>query len=89
MCVCLCVCDWCEQGQARRMRVTVAAPSGGPVCSPLQLDHVSSVSLGSIYLRNRYDEPLDSYQEQDLDRYRGHTLLLHAPVLMSGVCVCV
>ena len=39
--------------------------------SPLQCDHISSVAIGSIYLRTRYEEPLDSWQEQDLDRLRN------------------
>ena len=35
---------------------------------PLVCNSISSMSVGSVYLRNRYDEPLDSYQEQDLER---------------------
>ena len=57
-----------RQGQSRRINVSVC-PVPGSGSSPLRLDHISSVSVGSIYLRNRYDEALDSYQPHDLQRY--------------------
>ena len=38
--------------------------------SPLKCNHISSIAVGSMYLRNRYDEPLDSYQSADLERLR-------------------
>ena len=56
-----------RQGQSRRINVCVC-PVAGSGSSPLRLDHISSVSVGSIYLRNRYDEALDSYQPHDLER---------------------
>ena len=56
-----------RQGQSRRINVTVC-PVPGSGASPLRLDHISSVAMGSIYLRNRYDVPLDSYQLHDLER---------------------
>ena len=56
------------QGQSRRIHIHVEMTDGG---SPLQCDHISSVAIGSIYLRTRYEEPLDSWQEQDLDRLRN------------------
>ena len=58
-----------RQGQSRRINVTIR-PVAGTGTSPLKCDHISSVSVGSIYLRNRYDEPLDSYQTNDLERLR-------------------
>ncbi len=57
-----------RQGQSRRINVTIK-----PIPSPnssLQCARISSVSVGSMYLRNRYDEPLDSYQANDLERLR-------------------
>ena len=57
-----------RQGQSRRINVCVC-PVQGSGSSPLRLDHISSMSVGSIYLRNRYDEPLDSYQPHDLERW--------------------
>ena len=55
------------QGQSRRIMVKVVPiPNSGN--GPLVCDSISSMSVGSVYLRNRYDEPLDSYQEQDLER---------------------
>ena len=56
------------QGQSRRIYIQALMADGG---SPLQCDHISSVAIGSIYLRTRYEEPLDSWQEQDLDRLRN------------------
>ena len=58
-----------RQGQSRRINVTVQ-PVPGLGCSPLKCAHVSSVSVGSMYLRNKYDEALDSYQTTDLERLR-------------------
>lgn len=58
-----------RQGQSRRINVTVREVDGQG-CSPLKCDHVSSVHIGSMYLRNRYDEPLDSHQNTDLERLR-------------------
>ena len=47
------------------------APVEGSGESPLQCSHITSVAIGSIYVRGRNDEPLDSYQDFDLDRLRG------------------
>lgn len=58
-----------RQGQSRRINVSVR-PVVGFGNSPLKCDHISSVAVGSMYLRNRYDEPLDSYQTIDLERLR-------------------
>lgn len=56
-----------RQGQSRRINVAVrTVPGSGN--SPLKCDCISSVSVGSVYLRNRYDEPLDTYQSRDLER---------------------
>ena len=56
-----------RQGQSRRINVALrTVPGSGN--STLKCDCISSVSVGSIYLRNRYDEPLDSYQSRDLER---------------------
>ena len=68
-----CICSYIvlpstPQGQSRRIHIHVEMTDGG---SPLQCDHISSVAIGSIYLRTRYEEPLDSWQEQDLDRLRN------------------
>lgn len=58
-----------RQGQSRRINVTVRQVTGQGM-SPLKCDHISSVHIGSMYLRNRYDEALDSYQTTDLERLR-------------------
>ena len=55
------------QGQSRRIHVHIVPMDGN---SPLLCDHITSVQIGSIYLRNRYEEPLDSYQDVDVDRLR-------------------
>jgi len=47
------------------------APIEGSGESPLHCSHITSIAIGSIYLRHRSDEPLDSYQDTDLDRLRG------------------
>ncbi len=57
-----------RQGQSRRINVAVRTVSGSG-SSPLKADHIAYVSMGSIYLRNRYDEALDSYQSRDLERW--------------------
>ena len=31
-------------------------------------DSITSVEMGSVYLRYCYDDPLDSYQKSDLER---------------------
>lgn len=55
------------QGQSRRIFVKIVqVPNSGN--GPLVCDSITSVEMGSVYLRNRYDEPLDSYQESDLER---------------------
>ena len=60
-----------RQGQSRRINVTVRPMVGpGLGTNPLKCNHISSVAVGSIYLRNRYDEPLDSYQNTDLECLR-------------------
>ncbi len=53
------------QGQSRRIKVAVQPEEKS---GRLVFDSIKSVSIGSIYLRNRYDEALDSYQEKDLER---------------------
>lgn len=58
-----------RQGQSRRINVCVREVDGLGV-SPLKVAHISSISVGSMYLRNRYDESLDSYQTIDLERLR-------------------
>ncbi len=58
-----------RQGQSRRINVTMRQLEGAGA-SPLQVDHVASVAVGSMYLRNRYDEPLDSFQKDDLQKLR-------------------
>ena len=56
------------QGQSRRVRVSVVQiPGSGN--GPLVCESISSISVGSVYLRNRYDDSLDSYQEVDLERW--------------------
>ena len=45
----------------------VQIPNSGN--GPLVCDSISSVAVGSVYLRNRYDDSLDSYQEVDLERW--------------------
>ncbi|XP_019849545.1 PREDICTED: kinesin-like protein KIF13B [Amphimedon queenslandica] len=58
-----------RQGQSRRVRVSVVQiPGSGN--GPLVCESISSISVGSVYLRNRYDDSLDSYQEVDLERLR-------------------
>ena len=39
--------------------------------SPLQCSHITSIAIGSICVCDRNDEPLDSYQDIDLDRLHG------------------
>ena len=46
-------------------------PVEGSGESPLQCSNITSIAIGSIYVRGRNDEPLDSYQDIDLDRLRG------------------
>ena len=46
-------------------------PVKGSGESPLQCSHITSIAIGSIYVRNHNEEPLDSYQDIDLDRLRG------------------
>lgn len=58
-----------RQGQSRRINVCVESVNGLG-SSPLKCAHISSVSVGSMYLRTRYDEALDSYQTKDLERLR-------------------
>ena len=54
-------------GQSRRINVAVrTVPGSGN--SPLKCDSITYVSIGSIYLRNKYDEALDSFQSRDLER---------------------
>ena len=59
------------QGQSRRINVAVQPVVGGPGTDSnlMRAQSISSIAIGSCYLRNRYDEPLDSYQEQDLERF--------------------
>lgn len=53
------------QGQSRRVRVTVTQATTG---SRLKMDCITSIAIGSIHVRNRLDDSLDSYQELDLER---------------------
>ena len=46
-------------------------PVKGSGESPLQCSHITSIAIGSIHVRNHNEEPLDSYQDIDLDRLRG------------------
>ena len=46
-------------------------PVEGSGESPLQCSHITSIAIGSVYVRSRNEEPLDSYQDIDLDRLRG------------------
>ena len=46
-------------------------PVEGSGESPLQCSHITSIAIGSVYIRSRNEEPLDSYQDIDLDRLRG------------------
>ncbi|GMT33536.1 hypothetical protein PFISCL1PPCAC_24833, partial [Pristionchus fissidentatus] len=59
-----------KQGQQRRIRVAVAPLSiGGSL--PLVVDSISTVAVGCINVRTAGTQrPLDSYQEEDLDRIR-------------------
>jgi len=59
-----------RQGQSRRISVSVK-PREGTGTTPLKCGPIKSISVGSIYLRNRYDGPVDSYQEHDIERYNG------------------
>ena len=64
-----------RQGQSRRINVAVrTVPGSGN--STLKCDYISSVSVGSIYLRNRYDEPLESYQSRDLERSEVNCIVI-------------
>ncbi|VDM47096.1 unnamed protein product [Toxocara canis] len=63
-----------KQGQQRRIvaRVKPVADRGN---LPLAFEHISSVSIGcvcsrSIFMNPAVQKPLDSYQEEDLDRIR-------------------
>ncbi|KAF8381852.1 klp-4 [Pristionchus pacificus] len=59
-----------KQGQQRRIRVAVSALSSGGSL-PLVVDSISTVAVGCINVRSAGTQrPLDSYQEEDLDRIR-------------------
>ena len=58
-----------RQGQSRRINVSVK-PVSGHGCGPLKCGRISSMSVGSFYLRDQCDEPLDSFQSADLERLR-------------------
>ena len=45
--------------------MTVTQNSPG---SRLKMDCITSIAIGSIHVRNRLDESLDSFQEVDLER---------------------
>ncbi len=76
-----------RQGQSRRINVAVRTVSGSGN-SPLKADHIDYVSMGSIYLRNRYDEALDSYQSRDLERWACNDRApLILPLVLLSVCV--
>ena len=55
------------QGERHYVQVKVI-PSIGSEKGPVTFSHVTSVSLGSICLRSKNDEPLDSYQKNDVER---------------------
>ena len=38
---------------------------------PLQCDQITSIAIGSIFRRYKNEEPLDSFQDSDLDRLRN------------------
>ncbi|GMR33816.1 hypothetical protein PMAYCL1PPCAC_04011 [Pristionchus mayeri] len=60
-----------KQGQQRRIRVAVAPLSSGGSL-PLVVDAISTVAVGCINVRSAGTQrPLDSYQEEDLDRIRS------------------
>ena len=44
-------------------------PREGTGTNPLKYGPIKSISVGNIYLRRRYDGPVDSYQEHDIERY--------------------
>ncbi len=76
-----------RQGQSRRINVAVRTVSGSGN-SPLKADHIDYVSMGSIYLRNRYDEALDSYQSRDLERWACNDRApLILPLVLLSVCM--
>ena len=50
------------------MKISPVAGSGD---SPLKCSHITSIAISSVYVRHRTKEPLDSYQDIDLDRLRG------------------
>lgn len=57
-----------QPGQVRQIHAAVYTVRGSGN-NPLKCDHITSVSIGSFYLHNRYNEPLDSFQSHDLERY--------------------
>ena len=46
------------------------SPVKGSGESPLQCSHITSIAIGSINLCHHSEEPLDSYQDTDLERLR-------------------
>ena len=56
-----------QPSQLKRINVAVRTVPGSSN-SPLKCDSITHVSLGSIYLRNRCDDALDSFQTHDLKR---------------------
>ena len=50
------------------MKINPVAGSGG---SPLLCSHITSIAIGSVCVYDCSEEPLDSYQDIDLDRLRG------------------
>ena len=59
-----------RQGQQRRVVVSVRPQSGSSGSLPLICEAVTSVSVGAPCVRSRLQRPLDSYQEEDLNRLR-------------------
>ena len=56
------------------------SPVKGSEESPQQCSHITSIAIGSINLRHHSEEPLDSYQDTDLERLRrkwADTLTCH------------
>ena len=49
------------------MKINPVAGSGG---SPLLCSHITSIAIGTVCVRDYSEEPLDSYQDVDLDRLR-------------------
>ncbi|XP_066905264.1 kinesin-like protein KIF13A isoform X5 [Halyomorpha halys] len=58
-----------RQGQQRRVRVKVS-PVIQSGTLPIICQEITNIALGSVSARSRLQKPLDSYQEDDLNRLR-------------------